>query len=89
MALHSIRLPDQVTRELDALAARRKTNRSTLIREAVERYCAAMRAGERGDRLALLERLVTYEGSRVGDLAERSEHYLREMFGGKRRRGSR
>lgn len=41
------------------------------------------------ERLALLDRLVTYEGSGLGDLAARSEEYLRRIFHERRRGRSR
>ncbi len=86
MALTSIRLPDHLVRELDEVAARRKATRSDVVREAVEQYCAASRAGDEADPVVLVERLVTYRGSGRGDLARRSEQYLREMFDERRRR---
>jgi len=89
MPLTSIRLPDHLVRELDEVAGRRHTTRSELVREAVEQYCAATRAGTEMDPVALVNRLVTYRGSGRGDLARRSEHYLREIFGERRRRRAR
>jgi metal-responsive CopG/Arc/MetJ family transcriptional regulator len=86
MSLTSLRLPDHLVRELDEVAARRRATRSELLREAVEQYCAATRSGEELDPVALVERLVTYQGSGRGDLARRSEQYLREMFRERRRR---
>jgi metal-responsive CopG/Arc/MetJ family transcriptional regulator len=86
MSLMSIRLPDHLVRELGDVAARRGTTRSDLVREAVEEYCAAARSGDELDLVALVERLVTYEGSGRGDLARCSEEYLREMFRERRRR---
>jgi len=89
MALTSIRLPDHLVRELDELAARRRTTRSDVVRDAVEHYCAAASAAEQADPVILVERLVTYPGSGRGDLARRSEHYLRELFDERRRRRAR
>lgn len=86
MSLTSIRLPDHLVRELDEVAGRRRTTRSDLVREAVEQYCAAARSGDELDPVALVDRLVTYKGSGRGDLAGRSEHYLREMFRERQRR---
>lgn len=82
----SIRLPDGLARQLDELAAGRRTTRSELIREAIESYCAAARTGQPTDRVALVRRLVDYEGSGRGDLAERSETYLRARFDERRQR---
>jgi metal-responsive CopG/Arc/MetJ family transcriptional regulator len=89
MPLTSIRLPDHLTRDLDEIAARRRTTRSELVREAVEEYCTGHRSRNDSDPVALVERLVTYRGSGKGDLAERSEEYLREMFRDRRGRRSR
>lgn len=86
MALTSIRLPEHLARELDAIAARRRTSRSEVVREAVAEYCAAHRGDADGDPVALLDRLVTYRGSGKSDLGTRSEQYLRELFGERRRR---
>jgi hypothetical protein len=80
MSLTTIRLPDELIRELDETAGRRKTTRSELIREAVAVYCAAVRSGNDSDPVALLDRLVRYEGSRRGDLGRRSEEHLRKRF---------
>ena len=89
MALHSLRLPDHLARELDELAASRHSSRSEVIRDAIEQYCAGQRAGATPDRLTLLRRLVTYPGSGRGDLAARSEQHLRKLFRARRRHGSR
>ena len=86
MALTSIRLPDHLVRELDEVAARRKATRSELVRDAVEQYCSTARLAKESDPVALVEQLVTYRGSGRGDLARRSEQYLREMFGARRQR---
>ncbi len=82
----TVRLPDDVTRALDRLAERRQVTRSDIIRQAISEYCEiANRDGEQ-DRLALLDRLVTYSGSGRGDLATRSEEYLRAIFDERQRR---
>ena len=80
VALHSIRLPDHLSREIDELAEARRVTRSSLVRVAIESYCSAIRAGSKPDRVALLRQLVTYPGSGKGDLAARSKRYLREIF---------
>lgn len=85
MTTTSLRLPRDLTTALDRLAEERGTTRSELIREAVEDYVAAARKGGPADRVALVRRLVTYEGSGCGDLASRAEDHLREMFGARRR----
>jgi len=89
VALHSLRLPDHLARELDELATSRRTTRSDVIREAIEQYCAAQRAGAAPDRVTLVRRLVTYTGSGRGDLAARSEQHLRRLFRARRRHGPR
>ena len=86
MSLTSIRLPDHVAREVAEIAARRHITRSEVVREAVAHYCAAARATEEVDPVALVEQLVTYPGSGRGDLARHSEDYLREIFRERRRR---
>lgn len=80
MSLTTIRLPDHLIRELDEAAERRKTTRSELIREAVTAYCVGARSDDDSDPVALVERLVRYDGSRRGDLGRRSEEHLRERF---------
>lgn len=85
METTSIRLPDALARELDEIAEDRRITRSELIREAIESYCAASRTEQPADRLALVRRLVDYQGSGRGDLAERSEVYLRALFDERRR----
>ncbi len=86
MPLTSIRLPDHLMREVDEVATRRRRTRSEVVREAVAEYCASARADRKIDPGALVERLVTYPGSGCGDLAERSEFYLRALFRARRRR---
>lgn len=84
MPTTSVRLPESLVRALDRLAEQRGANRSELIREALEEYVSAARSEGLPDRVALVRYLVDYEGSGRGDLAERSEEYLREMLGGGR-----
>lgn len=86
MAMTSIRLPDHLARELDEIAARRRTTRSRLVRDAVAHYCEAVRAGKDDDPFLLIEAEPSYPGSGLGDLAERSEAYLRERLSGRRHR---
>ncbi len=89
MAVANIRLPDHLSRELDEIAARRRTTRSTLVREAVAQYCNAVRDEDTEDPFLLLDAEVTYEGSGVGDLSTNSEAYLREKLSGRSRRRTR
>jgi len=85
MATISIRLPDDLTQALDEIATRRHSTRSMLIREAVARYCDAVRSEEKDDPFLLIEDEPSYTGSGCGDLAETSEVILREKIRGRRR----
>jgi metal-responsive CopG/Arc/MetJ family transcriptional regulator len=85
----AIRLPDELTRAVDRIAEARRRRRSDVIREAIERYVAEHASDRLGDRLAVLDRLVTYPGSGVRDLGSRSKDHLRKIFDERRRRGSR
>jgi metal-responsive CopG/Arc/MetJ family transcriptional regulator len=85
----SLRLPRHLSAALDRLAVERGTTRSVIIREAVEEYVAASRTTGSGDRVALVERLVTYPGSGRKDGGARSEEYLRRSFGARRRNRTR
>lgn len=71
--------------QLDDIAARRNTTRSEVVCEAIEEYCSSRRQERDLDPVAMVERLVRYEGSAQPDRGRRSEHYLREMFGERRR----
>lgn len=82
----TLRLPDELSRELDRIAEERHVTRSDIAREALEQYCSAVRKGQHGSRVTLLQSLVTYPGSGRGDLARQGRRYLREMFDAKRRR---
>jgi metal-responsive CopG/Arc/MetJ family transcriptional regulator len=82
----SLRLPPELAAALDRLAAERRTTRSEVIRDALAHYLASARARGIEDRVGLLRRLVNYPGSNRGDLASRSEEYLRELFSARRRR---
>lgn len=85
MPTTSFRLPRDLATALDRLAQERGTTRSELIRQAVEEFVSTVRSGRPADRVALVRSLVDYEGSGRGDLAARGEHYLREIFGARRR----
>lgn len=85
MSLKSLRLPDELAREIDEIAARRRTTGSNVIREAVARYCEAVRNDVEDDPFLMIEDEPSYGGSGRGDLAESSEAYLRERFGARRR----
>jgi len=79
----SIRLPPGLIQAIERAAARRGVSRSTLVREALEEHLRG--AGSAG-LAGLVDRLVTYPGSGVGDLSTRGEEILRERFHGRRRR---
>lgn len=89
MAVANIRLPDHLSRELDEIAARRRTTRSMVVREAVAQYCNAVREDDEEDPFLLIEDTPSYAGSGKGDLAANSEAYLREKLSGRGRRRSR
>jgi Arc/MetJ-type ribon-helix-helix transcriptional regulator len=79
----SIRLPPGLIHAIERAAARRGVSRSTLVREAIEEY---LRGAESAGLVALVDRLVTYPASGLGDLSTRGEEILRERFRGRRRR---
>lgn len=82
----SIRLGEALARTLDRLASRRGVARSTVVRRAIEDYLRRA-GGTRAERLgALVDALVDYPGSGVGDLGARGEDYLRRTFRGRRDR---
>ena len=86
METTSIRLPEALLRSLDRVASQRGVDRSMLVRAAIDEYL--QRSGERpaeGLR-ALVDSLVDYPGSGIGDLGARSEEYLRRTFRERRRR---
>lgn len=86
METTSIRLPEALVRSVDRLASQRGVDRSTLVRAAIDEYL--QRSGERRSEGlgALVDALVTYPGSGVGDRGARSEEYLRRTFRERRRR---
>lgn len=85
METTSVRLPARLVASLEAAASRRGVKRSTIVRKALEEHLGRARVRKSG-MAALIATLVNYEGSGVGDLASRSEHYLHEMFRDRRRR---
>ena len=82
----SIRLPRELLIALDRAAEARGATRSTVCREALESYLVASRPAKARSFVARIDALVQYEGSGVGDLAERGAAILRERFGARRRR---
>lgn len=88
MDLTTVRLPENLARSVDEIARQRQVSRSDVVREALEQYCKHASNAENLSRVELLQSLVSYDGSGVGDLASRSEEHLRKRFNA-RRRGSR
>ena len=88
MDLTTVRLPENLARSVDEIAKQRQVSRSDVVREALEQYCKRAGNAESLSRVELLQSLVSYDGSGVGDLASRSEEHLRKRFNA-RRRGSR
>jgi Arc/MetJ-type ribon-helix-helix transcriptional regulator len=86
METTSIRLPHELIVTLERARTRRGVTRSDLVREAIEAYLRQIQEAPTSGLGALVDSLVTYPGSGVGDLATRGEHYLREKFGARRRR---
>ncbi|MBI2898153.1 MAG: ribbon-helix-helix protein, CopG family [Deltaproteobacteria bacterium] len=86
METTSIRLPESLARAVARVAARRGLARSTIVRKALEDYLR--RTGEESARGlgALVDALVDYPGSGVGDLGARGEDHLRRRFRGRRAR---
>jgi hypothetical protein len=82
----SIRLPAFLVEAIERAAAGSGVTKSTIVRRAVERYLQESGSPPARGLLATVDRLVTYPGSNVGDLSVRGEHYLREMFRGRRDR---
>jgi hypothetical protein len=82
----SFRLPPELLGALERSATRARRPKSEIVRAALEEYMARD-AGESGLALSqLIDHLVTYEGSGVGDLATRGEAHLRARFHARRRR---
>ena len=85
MDLTTVRLPEALARSVDEIAKQRQVSRSDVVREALEQYCDRATTEQDLSRTELLRSLVSYPGSGVGDLASRSEAYLRKRFDGRRR----
>ena len=81
----SFRLPSDVIDSLALAASRRGVARSVVVREALVAFLDPV--AEEDTTGALIDALVTYPGSGVGDLAARSEEHLRARFHGRRRSG--
>lgn len=77
-----VRLPDDLARKLDRLAARRRTDRSALVREAIQAYVS-------GEAAALTERPIDRVRDMAGavrggppDLGLRHREYLKALLSG-------
>jgi hypothetical protein len=82
----SFRLPPELLGALERSATRARRPKSDLVRAALEEYLARVGA-EGGLTLGrLIDDLVTYEGSGIGDLGAHGEAHLRARFHGRRRR---
>ena len=81
----SFRLPPEIVREVERLAARRGQPKSEIVREALQRYLAREAAPSRRTLVELADSLVTYPATGPADLATRSEEILREKFHARRR----
>lgn len=78
----SLRLPDDLARRLDRLAAKRRTERSLVVREAIRAYLVGEAASETG---RLFDRVGDLAGSVRGgppDLGLKHREYLKERLGG-------
>jgi metal-responsive CopG/Arc/MetJ family transcriptional regulator len=81
----SFRLPEELVRAVAAAAARRRVDRSTIVREALSSYLERISRSAKMSTAELIDTLVTYPGSGCGDLATRSEQHLRARFHARRR----
>jgi hypothetical protein len=84
MPIKTYRIPDELEQGLERTAAKRGVSRTLLVREALTQYLASS-ATEEPTLVELIDRVAPPRGSGVGDLAARSEHYLRKKLGGRRR----
>jgi hypothetical protein len=82
----SFRLPPGLLEALERSAKRAGRPKSDLVRAALERYLGGFDRKGRSTTGELVDSLVTYEGSGVGDLASRGEAHLRARFHARRRR---
>ncbi|HEX9581746.1 MAG TPA: ribbon-helix-helix domain-containing protein [Gemmatimonadales bacterium] len=77
----SLRLPDELARRLDRLAAKRRMDRSLVVREAIQAYLVDGGAGAGRP----LDRVRDLAGSLRGgppDLAAGHREYLRQRLAG-------
>jgi Arc/MetJ-type ribon-helix-helix transcriptional regulator len=78
----SLRLPDDLARRLDRLAAKRRTERSLVVREAIHAYVAAEAATRSGRPFDLVADLAGSVRGGPPDLGRRHREYLKERLGG-------
>jgi metal-responsive CopG/Arc/MetJ family transcriptional regulator len=81
----SFRLPPELVEGIATIARRHGVDRSAIVREALESYLRRQGGSARPTRGALVDRLVTYRVSGVGDLATQAEQHLRARFRARRR----
>lgn len=79
----TVRVPTDLLKRLDRLAAQRGVGRSELVREAIRAYLAGPLEGGPGDRV--FDRVRDLAGVVYGgppDLGARHREYLKEILGG-------
>jgi hypothetical protein len=82
----SFRLPSGLLEALERSARRARRPKSDVVRTALEEYLERVDTEQGMTMGHLIDELVTYEGSGVGDLATRGEAHLRARFHARRRR---
>ena len=80
----TIRLPDDLLRELEAAAHESGTTVSSVLRDRAVSYGA--RRGAAGDTLSLIADLAGSVGGTPSDLSSRTKHYLKQSGYGERPR---
>ena len=80
METASFRLPSGLVGTLARSAKRSGVPKSVLVRKALERYLLRDEAAQSRTLGAVVDSLVTYEGSGRGDLAVNAEQHLRARF---------
>jgi hypothetical protein len=79
----TVRVPEELVRRLDRIAARRGVRRSELVREAIRAYLDGPLEGRPSDRP--FDRVRDLAGVVYGgppDLGARHREYLKEILGG-------
>ena len=81
----SFRLPPELLGALERCATRAQRPKSDVVRAALEQYLDRVGRERRVTLGQLIDALVNYEGSGVGDLGTRGERHLRARFHARRR----